>query len=154
MGKNATLLSGDLARRAALGRGQQRSLWEGTFERSQVCLGIIAEDTQTLKKKIAVEPRKNPRSWSGELGGKERDGETRTGKGQLPPAFRPKNSSCDLREGMRGLSMLSTSLGSARGRSPFSWCSAWPAGLQPGDSDPRSGLTLGVVFGPFLPFQQ
>ena len=84
------LLSGDLASRAALGRGRQRSLWEGTFERSQVCLGIIAEDTQTLKKKIAVEPRKTPRSWSGELGGRkgmEKRGRERASS-LLPSALR------------------------------------------------------------------
>lgn len=41
---------------------------ERTFERLQVCLGIVVGKTWTLKKKAAAEPRKNTRRWSGKLG--------------------------------------------------------------------------------------
>lgn len=48
-------------------RRAPRILREGTFERPLGCLSIIVAETQTLKKKIAVERQKNARSWSRKL---------------------------------------------------------------------------------------
>lgn len=67
-GRSTTLLSG-----AREGTGHTRPAAaalarERTFERLQVCLGIVVGKTGTLKRKAAVEPRKNTRRWSGKLG--------------------------------------------------------------------------------------